>query len=266
MGHVFNQDPSKWDVSKVTDMSGMFQQASAFNADIKRWDVSSVTRMDRMFQDADAFSHTLCAAAWLDSKASQVEMFKGAGGGVIAICTTPTTTTTTTTTTGATTTSGTSTSAGTTGTTSITIITTSTTTTTTTTVTTTTPTTIITNPTTTSFRGLLITNDFVTTTLVDLVSKASHNAVIAASVAIGITVLTVAFAVAYLVHCSRTNTADATETKDQRCGSVTVPAISPGVDVVVLNDYAKSPEVDDAISPEADVVVFNDYLNDYYYN
>merc|ERR1711939_1086825 len=78
-------------------MSNMFEGASAFNADIKDWNVSSVTKLDRMFQYADAFSHTLCADAWLNSKASQVRMFEGAGGGAIAICTTTTTTTTTTT-------------------------------------------------------------------------------------------------------------------------------------------------------------------------
>ena len=44
------------------------------------------------------------------------------------------------------------------------------------------------------------------------------------------------FAVAYLVHRSRTNTADTTETRDQRRDSVSVPAISPGVNIVILND------------------------------
>merc|ERR1711939_24367 len=115
-----------------------------------------------------------------------------------------------------------------------------TTSTTTTTATATTPTTITTNPKTTLFRGPLVTNDFVTTTLVatSADSEASHNAVIAGGVAIGITVLIVAFAVACLVHCSRTNTADATETKKQRPDSVTVPAISPGVEFF-FNDYEK---------------------------
>ena len=44
----FNGDLSGWDVSKVTDMSGMFQD-SGFNDDISNWDVSSVKDMHRMF-------------------------------------------------------------------------------------------------------------------------------------------------------------------------------------------------------------------------
>ena len=38
----FNQDISKWDVSKVTNMSGMFLRATRFNQDIGSWDVSQV--------------------------------------------------------------------------------------------------------------------------------------------------------------------------------------------------------------------------------
>ena len=44
----FNGDLSGWDVSRVTDMSGMFQD-SGFNDDISNWDVSSVKDMHRMF-------------------------------------------------------------------------------------------------------------------------------------------------------------------------------------------------------------------------
>ena len=44
----FNQDISTWDVSNVTNMSGMFQ-GSAFNQNISSWDVSNVTDMNSMF-------------------------------------------------------------------------------------------------------------------------------------------------------------------------------------------------------------------------
>ena len=44
----FNQDISSWDVSKVTDMSHMFSYSS-FNQDISSWDVSNVTNMSSMF-------------------------------------------------------------------------------------------------------------------------------------------------------------------------------------------------------------------------
>ena len=44
----FNGDISKWNVSKVEDMSSMFFQ-SQFNGDISQWDVSNVTSMFAMF-------------------------------------------------------------------------------------------------------------------------------------------------------------------------------------------------------------------------
>ena len=44
----FNQDISSWDVSNVTDMSGMFSN-TPFNQNISTWDVSNVTNMDGMF-------------------------------------------------------------------------------------------------------------------------------------------------------------------------------------------------------------------------
>merc|ERR1712021_252258 len=55
----FNQDIGSWDVSKVTDMSGMFFDAKAFNQDIGCWDVSEVTNMRRMFFKADAFDQDI---------------------------------------------------------------------------------------------------------------------------------------------------------------------------------------------------------------
>ena len=39
----------KWDVSKVTDMSGMFLRAKSFNQPLEKWDVSKVTDMSWMF-------------------------------------------------------------------------------------------------------------------------------------------------------------------------------------------------------------------------
>ncbi len=44
----FNGDISRWNVSKVTNMSCMFYE-SRFNGDISRWDVSKVTDMSCMF-------------------------------------------------------------------------------------------------------------------------------------------------------------------------------------------------------------------------
>ena len=85
----FNGDISKWDVSRVTDMSSLFQGASLFNADISKWDVSHVVSMDKMFSHATSFNQELCEAHWVQSKASQTNMFTGSPGSISpAVCTT----------------------------------------------------------------------------------------------------------------------------------------------------------------------------------
>ena len=71
----FNGDISKWDVSSVSSMPGMFWGATSFNCDISKWDVSRVTNMDHMFWGAVSFKHNLCGPAWFYSKASKTNMF-----------------------------------------------------------------------------------------------------------------------------------------------------------------------------------------------
>ena len=44
-----NQDLSGWDVSNVTDMKSMFQNAESFNQNLSKWNVSKETRMEGMF-------------------------------------------------------------------------------------------------------------------------------------------------------------------------------------------------------------------------
>ena len=65
----FKSDISKWDVSKVTDMTEMFKEAVSFDFDISKWDVSKVTDMRRMFSGANSFNHTLCGEAWVNANA-----------------------------------------------------------------------------------------------------------------------------------------------------------------------------------------------------
>jgi gliding motility-associated-like protein len=50
---------SEWDVSSVTDMSGMFEHAEQFNEPIGKWDVSNVTNMSEMFVAAILFDQPI---------------------------------------------------------------------------------------------------------------------------------------------------------------------------------------------------------------
>ena len=82
LASAFNQDLSKWDVSRAIDMDGMFSNSQSFNQDLSNWDVSSVTDMQLMFIEAISFNQTLCGAAWVNSKASKVDMFTGSPGSI----------------------------------------------------------------------------------------------------------------------------------------------------------------------------------------
>jgi surface protein len=52
-------DINDWNVSRVTNMALLFDDASHFNDRIDRWDVRNVTSMDRMFCRAIAFNQPL---------------------------------------------------------------------------------------------------------------------------------------------------------------------------------------------------------------
>ena len=47
---------SKWDVSRVTNMSELFRDEADFNEDISAWDTSNVSNMENMFSYARAFN------------------------------------------------------------------------------------------------------------------------------------------------------------------------------------------------------------------
>jgi surface protein len=55
----FRCDLSEWDTSNVTNMAGMFLGASSFNGDVSDWDVSGVTNMGEMFYGAWTFNRDL---------------------------------------------------------------------------------------------------------------------------------------------------------------------------------------------------------------
>ena len=54
-----NPDISKWDVSNVKDMSGMFYNCANFNCDISGWDVSNVEYMTSLFHYCENFNQDI---------------------------------------------------------------------------------------------------------------------------------------------------------------------------------------------------------------
>jgi surface protein len=68
---------ANWDVSQVTDMRSLFEDAAAFNQPLNNWDVSQVTNMRWMFFGAEAFDQPL--ANWkVDQVTNMHGMFAGA--------------------------------------------------------------------------------------------------------------------------------------------------------------------------------------------
>ena len=62
---------STWDTSNVTDMQGMFYQASLFNQPIENWNTSKVTNMYLMFSEASLFNQPI--GNWDTSNVSDME-------------------------------------------------------------------------------------------------------------------------------------------------------------------------------------------------
>ncbi|XRB10125.1 DUF285 domain-containing protein [Pycnococcus provasolii] len=67
---AFNEDISKWNTSKVTDMRDMFSGAELFNQDISKWNTSKVTDMSYMFNLAYAFKQDI--SGWDTSKVTKM--------------------------------------------------------------------------------------------------------------------------------------------------------------------------------------------------
>ncbi|RYZ91250.1 MAG: BspA family leucine-rich repeat surface protein [Proteobacteria bacterium] len=67
-----------WDMSAVTNMAGMFQQANLFNQNIDSWNVSAVTDFTMMFYEAYLFNSSL--SSWNTSSAIYMSrMFQRSG-------------------------------------------------------------------------------------------------------------------------------------------------------------------------------------------
>ena len=70
-GHI-----STWKTGEVTDMAGLFEDASSFNDDISPWDTSGVTTMNGMFSKASSFNQPI--GAWDTSGVRRMDwMFVG---------------------------------------------------------------------------------------------------------------------------------------------------------------------------------------------
>ena len=75
--NVFNADISTWDVSNVKNFGVLFFHAHNFNQDISAWDVSSATNMISMFRETKTFNQDL--GTWdVDSVTNMGEMFMDA--------------------------------------------------------------------------------------------------------------------------------------------------------------------------------------------
>ena len=73
-GHYHCADINQWDVSMVTDMSGLFKDKATFNCDISFWDVSNVTNMNDMFSGASNFNRDL--SRWDVSNVTNMDVTK----------------------------------------------------------------------------------------------------------------------------------------------------------------------------------------------
>ncbi|WP_052501725.1 BspA family leucine-rich repeat surface protein [Thiomicrospira microaerophila] len=73
----FNQNINYWNLSNVTDISGMFDNAISFNQALNNWDVSNVTNFSSAFEGARNFNQSI--NDWDVSSAIDMSaMFKGA--------------------------------------------------------------------------------------------------------------------------------------------------------------------------------------------
>ena len=73
----------------IYDRSNRFQFSFKLNQDVSKWDVSRVTDMSLMFYKAESFAQKLCENAWIFSTAKQSNMFVFSSGGMCTTTMTP---------------------------------------------------------------------------------------------------------------------------------------------------------------------------------
>ncbi len=73
----FHGDIGRWNTAQVTDMRDMFREATSFNQDIGGWNTASVTSMELMFFGASAFDQNI--GGWNTAKVTDIsQMFSNA--------------------------------------------------------------------------------------------------------------------------------------------------------------------------------------------
>jgi len=70
-GSVPGDDMNGWDVSEVTNMDSLFEDATVFDLPLNAWDVGKVTSMSNMFVNADAFNQDL--NSWNTAKVTTMD-------------------------------------------------------------------------------------------------------------------------------------------------------------------------------------------------
>jgi surface protein len=74
---VFNSDITNWNTSNITDMSYMFFRSLKFNQNIGSWNTSNVVNMDAMFLGAEKFNQNI--GNWITIKVDNMKsLFEGA--------------------------------------------------------------------------------------------------------------------------------------------------------------------------------------------
>jgi surface protein len=60
----YNIDITNWNVSNVTNMNSMFKDCETFNQDLNKWNVSNVTDMSYMFNNCTIFNNNDKKLTW----------------------------------------------------------------------------------------------------------------------------------------------------------------------------------------------------------
>ena len=77
---AFNSDVSSWDVSKVTDFTGMFLGATSFNGDVSAWNVVSMSEAVDIFAGTVSFElGSWCSSSWAASPYAGMSTKNGDG-------------------------------------------------------------------------------------------------------------------------------------------------------------------------------------------